>query len=314
MFSKRFQLSAHDRKRITVYGAYWLVVLLIVFPTDVKDFLFGQWVNTWIISWIFTVWVVTLQKFLKDNSFDDPLHIVDWVTDFGDDEDAMLLEWESDFISKLSKVHTQDNERYSYSQYIYRDTKSACTLYGSAGVLSSIWNIKLSDADLLDLFRFAQKNYWYKVGVGNRIVTWVKATQKRWNNKYPDKKVLYFLTQFWTEELKQAMDKWYWAVGWYRGNAEYGKDRQDGVINGKVFEPSTYGHCVWAHFIGWKRVVLDSAKIIKKYEMWHDWSENKARYKNCYVYLPESEAPKTTMTRLAMIRARRATKKATANQ
>lgn len=71
----------------------------------------------------------------------------------------MLLEGESEMISKLSKVEAVDNIRISYSQYADPKTKSACTLFSPLGVISSIYNKQLTQSEIMECWDFAVKNF-----------------------------------------------------------------------------------------------------------------------------------------------------------
>jgi len=305
MFSKRFELSVYDRKRIAIYGAYWIVLLLVLFPTDVKEFLTAQGVGTWIISWLFTVWVVTLQKFLKDNSFDDPLNILDGSDEWAEDEDDILLEWESAMLDKLSKVATADTIRISYNQYADARTKSACTLFSPLGVASSIFNRQLTQSEIIELRDFAVKEFWYKVWQWAYFETGVRCVVKRWNQKFPNEKILYFKTQHGTEELRQVLLKWYGACGGYRGNAQYNKDRMDWILNGVNFWDTTYWHATSRHSINGEMRCYDSIPTMMRYRFANDPVKIRGRYKNCYVILPEKEVPKDTLNKLQQIRAKK---------
>jgi len=304
-FSKRFQLSIKDIKSILTYFAYGLLAVLLFFPDDVERILTGQWVGQWIISLLFTTWVAFLKKFLQDNSMEDPLNIMDWSKEWDYDEDDILLEWENAMLDKLSKVANADDVRISYDQYADANTKSACTLFSPLWVISSIFNTRLSFAEIMDARWYAVKNFWYKKWQGAYFETWVRCIVKRWNLKFPDNQVMYFKATLGSPEVDKVLEKWYGICGWYKGNAKYNTDRMDGKLDGTDFGETTYGHATSVHLIKWLRRCYDSMPKMMKYIFANHPAKIKWWYKNCYVILPVKELPKAMSKKLQEIRAKR---------
>lgn len=305
MYSKKFQLSSHDRKQIAIYGAYLTLALLVLYPTKVTEFLTNHGVSQDVVAWCIAMALYILKKFLKDNSMEDPLHVMDGAMEGDISEDDIILEGENSMLDKLAKVKTADDIRISYNQYLDPNTKSACTIFSALWCISSIYNKVLSQDEIMSLREYAVNNYWYKKWQWAYFETWVRCTVKRRNEKFPKDQVMYFKSQLWTQEVKKVLDKWYWVCWWYRWNAEYNKDRLDWVLDWKYFWEATYWHATSYHVIKWEKYCYDSIPSMMKYKFKYCPSEIKWWYKNCYVILPTKEIPISIKNRLQKIREKR---------
>ena len=241
---------------------------------------------------------LTIQEDNSDDAFGDEL-----------DEDILLLEWESELLRKLSKVRTQDNIIHSYNQYLQKETTSACTLYSPISAISSLYNKLFTKDDIMSMWNYAVKNYWYKQWVGNYAETGVKAVCKRWNESNPSQKVVYFKTYHWSEEAKIALEKWYALCSSIGGNSKYNEDRYDGVLNLKDHWKQTYWHAIPVYKVDGKYTVADSLAMIPRYTLEHSPQEIKAFRPNCYVILPEREVGAKILKAIEKIRAKRLAEK-----
>lgn len=221
------------------------------------------------------------------------------------DEDILLLEWESELLRKLSKVRTQDNIIHSYNQYLQKETTSACTLYNPLSAISSLYNKLFTKDEVMSMWNYAVKNYWYKQWKGNYAETGVKAVCKWWNESNPSQRVVYFKTYHWSEEAKIAVDKWYALCSSIGGNSKYNEDRYDGVVDMTDHWKQTYWHAIPVYKINGKYTVADSLAMIPRYTLQNEPKDIKAFRPNCYVILPEKEVGDKMLKVIEKIRAKR---------
>lgn len=243
-----------------------------------------------------------MQLFAKD-------HIENWMIWLWLDDDDLLLEWESDVIKKLNRVKIADSYRISYDQKANNKTRSACTLFAPLGVISSIYNKVLTQDEIMDARHYAVKNYWYKEWVGNYAQKWVSCICNRWNQKFPNQRVVFFRTFFGTKDVDLALEKWYGVCGTFNGNADYNDDRRDWTLDWTEYMPTTYGHATSIHMINWTRRCYDSSKSYPTYKVANDPSKIKNWNKPCYVFFPEKDMSPRLMQAIALMRARRALQK-----
>jgi hypothetical protein len=304
MYSKTGQLSGYDLKQITIYGVYVIVAMLVLYPSQITTFLTNHWLSQEAVTGIVAFTLYVLKRFLKDNSMEDPLNIMDGAMEWDVSEDDMILEGENIMLENLAKSPIADNIRISYSQYANPKTKSACTLFSPLWVISSIFNKRLTQEEIMECRDYAEKNFWYKVGKGMYFETGVRCVVKRWNEKFPTMQVMYFKSNLGTKEIQMVLDKGYGVCGWYKGNAEYNKDRMDFTLDGTEFGETTYWHATSYHILDWIKYCYDSMPSMLRYIFGHDPAVISGRYRSCYVILPIVVAPITTRWKLYAIRER----------
>lgn len=305
MFSKKFSLWSYDRQKIWLYAVYLIVALLISKQLDIIDYLVAQWISLeFVTGWV--AWIIyILKQYLKDNSMEDPLHIMDWSKEWDYDEDDVFLEWESELLKKLKKVPAVDNIRISYSQYYNPETKSACTLFSPLWVISSMFNITLTWDQIMEARWYAVANFWYEQWQWAYFETGVRCICKRWNLTFPNNQVMYFKSTLDSSEVRLVLEKGYGVCWGYKGNTKYNADRLDGKLDGIDFWPTTYGHATSVHLIDLVYWCYDSMPKMMKYIFGHNPADIKWWYRNCYVILPVKEIPKETSKKIQEIRKKR---------
>lgn len=72
----------------------------------------------------------------------------------------------------------------------------------------------------------------------------VDHIRKDWNKKNPNDRLVSFRLSFDSPEFDLAISRGHSLVGGYRGNGEYNKQAEDGLLEGTEFGAPTYGHCI----------------------------------------------------------------------
>jgi len=158
-----------------------------------------------------------------------------WVWE--DKRDYLL--WSDEELETLDAVYINYNQKTQLGWKL----RDFCTVMAPLWSISSLWNIKITDKQLEELWQYAVRNYWYKEGVGNYTQTWLKCITKWWNYRYPTKKVEYKRTTLFSEAEKNARGKNYEIIVSYKGNSKFNKDRDDdGIVEWKEFGKTTYWH------------------------------------------------------------------------
>lgn len=128
------------------------------------------------------------------------------------------------------------------NQYSYTQTKSACTIVWAFIDACYLYDIKPSQADMLECVTYAHDkcNYqywrWWFADLGMR------AVEKFFEEKY--KKKIYYSTMTWDDpNFWKVLKKWYMLGFTYDGNYQYNKDYQsDSILDWNKFWARTYWH------------------------------------------------------------------------
>ena len=180
-----------------------------------------------------------------------------------DDRDFLL--WDDEELEVLDNVYINYNQKTQ----LWWKLRDFCTVIAPLWSISSLWNIKITDEQLEDLWQFAVKNYGYKEWVWNYTQTWLKCVTKWWNKEYPTKQVEYKRTTLFSEAEKNARGKNYEIIVSYKGNSKFNKDRDDdGIVEWKEFGKTTYWHV--------SRLVKDD-KIHNSY-LWREYNTFSIKY------------------------------------
>lgn len=287
-------------RNILIFFAPLLIVILEAYqkwePIDLKNVLIAFFISALAdLVKRYSRWQTTITEEYKDDARGDEI-----------DSDILLLEWENELLTKLSRVPTVDKIIHSYNQYLQKETTSACTLYSPLSAISSLYNRLFTKDEIMSMWSYAVKNSWYKQGVGNYAETGVKTVCKRWNDNNPSQKVVYFKTYQGSEEAKKAVMKGYAlcsSIGW---NNDYSKDRYDGNIDNKKFWKQTYWHAIPVYNIDGVYTVADSLATIPRYTLSYKPEEISVFRSPCYVILPEREVGDKILKLIEKIRAKRA--------
>lgn len=162
---------------------------------------------------------------------------------------------------QLPDLKNQDNIIFQYNQGSSLD----CTLYAPIGAISDLFNYKFTAKEIKEIVDMSYTR-WRRIGWGRYTQSWVRCTCDRWNNKFPDKKVIFFRIELTSQNFIDATNKWYTVVVSYDGNSEYMIDySKDLILNWTRFYPSTYWHCTSMRNIDGKIKVKDSY-------VWRTWN------------------------------------------
>lgn len=158
--------------------------------------------------------------------------------------DFIMDEW---LLDALPTLYQQDEIIYQYNQGTQTWSEKSCTLFSSIGAISDLFNVEIPlsvikqwDADSYKNWRW--KDMWRYVSLG------VDHIVKEWNAS--DYAKQYWKAAFYSIDLnnddlvKSILDKRYTICTWYKGNANYNKDKRDGVLEWTEFGSPTYWHAV----------------------------------------------------------------------
>lgn len=143
------------------------------------------------------------------------------------DDDRQLRDF-GEVLEVIEKMPLLDKHINNYSQYENIEHLTACTMYSSINALSSITNIKFTKQDIEEIIEIWKERWWKPGNWWNRS-SWVDVVRTRWNNKYPDNKVISFVVEYWTPEFNTVIDRlgtavWSLSVDW-----SYWKDVRDNL-------------------------------------------------------------------------------------
>ncbi len=201
----------------------------------------------------------------------------------------------------VEKLPIMNNKAIIYNQD-YGIFDSACTIVSSYTLICSYFNHQPSEKEMTELVNYCTTK-GYVIGEGWRTRLGVKYASKFWNARNPDKKVVYFATEYDEPTTKKALAKGYWLVRTFRGCREYVRDRNaDGIVDSKHFRKKDWGHCI-KELSG----VLEDNYPNRKYNSYTlryplDLIEDKVFYSWNYLILPELQEDQEEMsTKLKMM-------------
>lgn len=194
--------------------------------------------------------------------------------------DYVLCNGDSDLLPTLYK---KDEIRFSYNQYKNSWSYVSCTIFSAVGAMSDLQNYQftydeIKEIDELSYTRWRIRGQWWYVQSAYKLVA------DRWNEKYPDKPVVFYrISKYDDEILENAINKLY-TIWWNMcPTKEWNEDRKDWMIDGTNFWTSTNWHAVWIVNLQWQRSVKDSWSIP------YYWLKNKVSaisnfWANFYIY------------------------------
>lgn len=175
---------------------------------------------------------------------------------------SQTTQWEDkrDFLisgeitEKIKAVSLQDRKYTEYSQKKFSWSSDACTLFSPLTIASSLFNIRLSDDKIVEMWEYAVANGWYVAGEWNS--TWNgMRTFCNWRNESFDDQVIYFRVPILSEECAVAIQKGLGIWLTYKANWLYTKDHmEDGELDGVSFGEPTFWH-THAFFGAWKALL-----------------------------------------------------------
>ena len=201
--------------------------------------------------------------------------------DWAENTDYVLCNGDSDLLPPLVK---KDEIRYSYNQYKNKRSYTSCTIFSAVGAMSDLQNYEFSydeikEIDELSYERGRVRGQWWYVQSAYKLVA------DRWNEKHPDKPVVFYrISKYDDEILENAINNLY-TIWWnMHPTKEWSEDRKDWMIDGTKFWTSTNWHAVWIVNKEWQRSVKDSWSIP------YYWLKNKVSaitnfWANFYVYV-----------------------------
>lgn len=205
--------------------------------------------------------------------------------DWSEDTDYVLCNGDSDLLPPLVK---KDEIRFSYNQYKNSWSYVSCTIFSAVGAMSDLQNYQftydeIKEIDELSYERGRIRGQWWYVQSAYKLVA------DRWNEKHPDKPVVFYrISKYNDEILENAINNLY-TVWWNMcPTKEWNEDRKDWMIDWTNFWTSTNWHAVWIVNKEWQRSVKDSWSIP------YYWLKNKLSamsnfWPSFYVYVPVND-------------------------
>lgn len=184
-----------------------------------------------------------------------------------------------------------------FNQGSYTLTSQACTIVNSIRNLMKVANGYYGyisrTQDVFDAVEYAKTmippyvvGYWWYVWLG------VDAARKRWNNKYPEMKMVSYKIDKSDGDFAKLMFKGYPMTGSYNGSIEYNSDfRDNAVLDWAKFGKRAYGHCtIWRWMDN--KVKVDDSYTGNFYNIYHikqpkEIVDNNVRSNNFYFFAPE---------------------------
>lgn len=187
------------------------------------------------------------------------------------------------------------------NQYSYTQTKSACTIVWAFIDACYLYEIKPSQADMMECVTYAHDNCRYQYGKWWFADEWMRAVEKFFEFKYNKK--LFYSTITWDDPaFWKLLKKWYMVGFTFDGNYALCKDYQsDNILDGNKFWARTFGHRTSLIYKDNKIWVVDSSagNSYNVYEV-KDFTgliQNGVYDPTFFVYTKESELPKPIDTK-----------------
>ena len=154
----------------------------------------------------------------------------------------------------------QKNNIPSLNQYKYSKTKSACTIVWALIQASYLYNIEITETDMLNCVEYAHTESNYQFGKWWFADLGMRALEKWFEQKYPNKKLYYSTISRDDPIFMKLLKKWYPIWLTFGGNYQYSKDYQsDNMLDGNKFGTATYWHRTTMVYRDWKVYIMDSA-------------------------------------------------------
>ena len=202
--------------------------------------------------------------------------------DWAENTDYVLCNWDSDLLPPLVK---KDEIRFTYNQYKNKRSYVSCTIFAAVWMLSDLMNYEFSYDEIKEIDELSYERgrirgqWWY-------VQSAVKLVADRWNEKYPDKPIVFYrISKYDDEILENVINKLY-TIDWNMcPTKEWSEDRKDWMIDGTDFWKITTWHSLDIVCKEWQRTVKDSWSIP------YYWLKNKVSavtnfWANFYVYVP----------------------------
>lgn len=127
--------------------------------------------------------------------------------------DAKTNDWKvEDSVEAMKYLYNcpvQDELFYQYNQYDRVEQRNACTLFHRVIILSSIFNQPITPTEEQELVDYAIKEYGFNIKGGSNSTADAARCATKWrNNKFPDKKAVYFQTTWFSDAFNLAIEKW----------------------------------------------------------------------------------------------------------
>lgn len=200
-----------------------------------------------------------------------------------------LVDWIEDSLPELKE---QDLKRFYYNQAKNEWSKKSCTIFGSIGAISDLYNYEYPLSEIKDVDDKSYKE-WRTKWAGWYVWFAVDLSVKDWNAKHPDKKVAYYRIDMNNKELvKKILNKNYNIITGYYWNRKYNEDYQkDCILNWTHFGDTTYWHCINLIWLNWDIYVKDNYYWVKYniYKLDNYPSDISRRHINWYVITKVSE-------------------------
>jgi len=208
--------------------------------------------------------------------------------------DYIMDEW---LLDALPTLYQQDEIIYQYNQGTQDWSTKSCTLFTPIGALSDLFNVEipLAVAKVRDEHSYSK---WRPKNSGWFVSFGVDHIVKEWNDSEFWKK--YWKAAYYSIDLKNdilvswILDKRYTICTWYQWNANYNKDKRDGVLENTEFGSPTYWHAVgaiWSVNECPSRIKDNYYKSISYniYDVKHPFSELDCFYDKWYVITKVAE-------------------------
>ena len=199
-------------------------------------------------------------------------------------------------LDALPTLYQQDEIIFQYNQGTQTWSEKSCTLFSPIGAASDLFNVEIPlsvikewDEDSYNHWRMRNNGWWVQLGVDFIV--------KKWNASDFAKqygKIAYYSIDLKDDDLvKRILDKRYTICTGYQGNANYNKDKRDGVLEETSFGAPTYGHAV--NDIWWintpQRIKDNYYKSITYniYDVKHPFSDISCFYDRGYVLTKVAE-------------------------
>lgn len=162
--------------------------------------------------------------------------------------------------------------KYEYNQSAQTRTRNACVLYWNCWAVSDLTWYNFSKAELLEIVELAEKKYGWSESWGMSFSRWTDCVRNWWNTKFPDKQLITFRLDIWSDKFFEALNKWHSLTIWYKTSKDYLIDSQeDWIIQWEDFSKN------WWHLV---RVYKkwDDLRIIDNYfwkKIYNDYINNK---------------------------------------
>jgi len=148
----------------------------------------------------------------------------------------------------------------SLNQYKYTKTKYACTIVWALVQASYLYDVDVTENDMLDCVEFAHTECNYQFWRWRFADLGMRALEKRFEKKRPNKKLYYSTIRRDDPVFYKLLKKWYPIGLTFGGNYQYSKDYQtDCILNWNNFWTATYRHRTTMVYRDWKVYIMDSA-------------------------------------------------------